>query len=40
MPVVNITSWPMDDKRKAEVIKKLHRFLLKWVYQLRWQQLS
>jgi len=23
MPVVNITSWPMDDKRKAEVIKKV-----------------
>lgn len=23
MPVVNITSWPMDDKKKARVIKKV-----------------
>jgi len=23
MPVVNITSWPMDNKRKAELIKKV-----------------
>jgi len=23
MPVVNITSWPMDDKKKAELIKKV-----------------
>ncbi|MBC7188981.1 tautomerase family protein [Candidatus Aerophobetes bacterium] len=23
MPVVNVTSWPMDSERKAQVIKKI-----------------